>query len=70
MISFIKKFPSRIIDIQYLPLILLVICFLPYGLIVPLLGFYWDDFPYVWFYHFGGITGINTPLFIFTKIFE
>ena len=40
------------------PLILLVVCFLAYGIFIPFLGFYWDDFPYMWFRHTSGILGV------------
>lgn len=34
-----------------LPIALLGICLLAYGLFIPWLGFYWDDWPMVWFNH-------------------
>ncbi len=40
------------------PLLLLLVCFLAYGLFIPFLGFYWDDFPYMWFKHTTGILGV------------
>ena len=40
------------------PLLLLLVCFVAYGLFIPFLGFYWDDFPYMWFKHTTGITGV------------
>ena len=30
------------------PVILLLICFLSFGVLIPLLGFYWDDLPFIW----------------------
>lgn len=36
------------------PLILLLACILAYGLLIPWLGFYWDDLPYTWFAHILG----------------
>lgn len=39
------------------PLSLLVICVLAYGLLIPTLGFYWDDFPYAWINHKFGPAG-------------
>jgi hypothetical protein len=40
------------------PLLLLLVCSLAYGLFIPFLGFYWDDFPYMWFKHTTGIAGV------------
>ena len=39
------------------PLALLAACFLAYGLLIPWLGFYWDDWPAIWFLHFLGPAG-------------
>jgi hypothetical protein len=32
-----------------IPVALLLFCLLSYGLLIPWLGFYWDDWPYSWF---------------------
>jgi len=40
-----------------IPLSLLVICILAYGVLIPALGFYWDDFPYIWINHLFGPEG-------------
>ena len=40
------------------PLLLLVLSLLIYGLFIPFLGFYWDDFPYLWFRHISGVSGV------------
>jgi hypothetical protein len=40
------------------PLLILLVCFLAYGVFIPFLGFYWDDFPYMWFKHTTGILGV------------
>ena len=40
------------------PILLLLVCFLAYGVFIPFLGFYWDDFPYMWFKHTTGILGV------------
>jgi len=58
MLEKIKKTLDTIFDIKYFPLFLLIICILTYGILIPFLGFYWDDFPYVWFTHIGGATGV------------
>lgn len=39
------------------PLILLVLCVLAYSLLIPTLGFYWDDWPYAWINHMFGPGG-------------
>jgi hypothetical protein len=40
-----------------IPLFLLVLCVLAYGLLIPTLGFYWDDWPYAWINHMYGPSG-------------
>lgn len=39
------------------PFVLLFLCVLTYGLLIPYLGFFWDDFPYLWFDHVAGPVG-------------
>ena len=39
------------------PIILLVLCVLAYGLLIPTLGYYWDDWPYAWINHMYGPSG-------------
>jgi len=39
------------------PLILLILCVLAYGLLIPTLGYYWDDWPYAWINHMYGPEG-------------
>ena len=51
MIEKLKKY-------DLFPLLLLALCLLIYGLFIPLLGFYWDDFPYLWFRHVSGVSGV------------
>jgi len=42
------------------PLLSLALCILAYGLLIPWLGFYWDDWPLAWFSHqFGAQSFIN-----------
>ena len=36
---------------------LLLACVLSFGILIPWLGFYWDDWPSVWFLHFLGADG-------------
>ncbi|MBN2555639.1 MAG: hypothetical protein JXA97_06840 [Anaerolineales bacterium] len=44
---------------KYFPVYLLAICVLAYGLLIPLLGFYWDDWPMLWFLHALGPGGFD-----------
>ena len=39
------------------PAVLLVLCVLAYGLLIPTLGYYWDDWPYAWINHMFGPGG-------------
>lgn len=47
--SFFQKFFT-------FPVILFLSIFLAYGLLIPWLGFYWDDLPFAWFLKFFGAT--------------
>lgn len=42
-----------------IPLALLSLCFLSYGLLIPWLGFYWDDWVYTWFGYVLGPGGFQ-----------
>jgi hypothetical protein len=48
------SFPSKTI-----PLALFALCFLTFGLLIPWLGFYWDDWPYAWYDHVLGARGFS-----------
>jgi hypothetical protein len=50
-IGFLKQFS--------IPLALLLLCFLSYGLLIPWLGFYWDDWVYTWFGYILGPGGFQ-----------
>ena len=41
----------------FIPIFLLIITILAYGLLIPFLGLYWDGWPYLWQYHVFGIEG-------------
>ena len=41
------------------PLALLLLCFLAFGALIPLLGFYWDDWPAIWYLHFFGASSFK-----------
>lgn len=49
-----------IVPIWTIPIALLLLVILSYGLRALSLGFYWDDLPYLWFYHRLGANGIVT----------
>jgi hypothetical protein len=38
---------------------LLLLAFLAYGIFLPWMGFYWDDWPWVWRFHVGGVQAIR-----------
>ena len=42
------------------PLVILVVCIIAYGPLIPFLGFYWDDLPNMWVYHMFGPDGYIT----------
>jgi hypothetical protein len=44
------------------PVFLLFICFLVYGIFTPFMGFYWDDFPYIWFKVVNGVQGATSAI--------
>lgn len=41
------------------PLFLLIISFLTHGLLIPKLGFYWEDWQFLWVYHSLGPSGVR-----------
>ena len=48
------NFPPKTI-----PAALFLLCFLTFGLLIPWLGFYWDDWPYAWYDHVLGAGGFS-----------
>ena len=59
-----EAFTPRVVDkfrVRYrsLPLALLVLCLLVFGPLVFWLGFYWDDWPTVWYQHVLGPAGFQ-----------
>jgi hypothetical protein len=56
IISFIKNQKYSI------PILLLLIGVLSYGILIPTLGLYWDGWPYMWQYHVFGSSGF--PQFV------
>jgi hypothetical protein len=42
---------------RFVPLTLLISCIICYGILIPWLGFYWDDWVYIWFTKTLGATG-------------
>ena len=55
-------------DSSSVPLALLFFSFISYGLLIPWLGFYWDDWPAVWYLHafgsssYGDVFAVDRPL--------
>lgn len=42
------------------PVVILFVCIIAYGPLIPFLGFYWDDLPNMWVYHMFGADGYIT----------
>jgi hypothetical protein len=42
-----------------IPIALLLTCYLAFGLLIPWLGFYWDDWPSIWYLHSFGSTSFK-----------
>ena len=57
----IKPYAARIQrnEDKLFPVYLLAVCVLAYALLIPLLGFYWDDWPMLWFLHALGPGGFD-----------
>jgi hypothetical protein len=59
----VNKFIQFFTDKKYsIPLLLLLVCILSYGILIPTLGLYWDGWPYMWQYHVFGPNGF--PQFV------
>lgn len=54
-----RKLLSKAVSV---PVILLLFCIAAYGLLIPTLGFYWDDWPLIWFAHTLGPGGFVSTL--------
>jgi len=48
---------KKLINSKTIPIALLLFCIAAYGLLIPTLGFYWDDWPMTWFGHVLGPLG-------------
>lgn len=59
-----KKLWTRIKAFQFpetfTPLVILGVCAAAYGLMIPWIGFYWDDWPFTWIYDTFGPAGLTT----------
>ena len=55
---------KRFITWKSFPIALLLISIAAYGLLIPALGFYWDDWPLMWFLHTFGPKGYQEVLSI------
>ena len=61
MFVWIKQYAASIQrnEDKLFPVYLLAVCVLAYALLIPLLGFYWDDWPMLWFLHALGPGGFD-----------
>lgn len=50
---------DRLFEMWATPVVLLLLCVLSYGLLIPWLGFYWDDWPAMWVLHSQGGEGLR-----------
>ena len=48
MAKFLRRFAGQRLPAGIHPLLLLAVAVLAYGLVIPWLGFYWDDYPMAW----------------------
>lgn len=59
-----KKLWTRLAQLQIpevlTPLVILGLCIAAYGLMIPWIGFYWDDWPFTWIYDTFGPAGLTT----------
>lgn len=53
---------TRLSKVVSFPIALLLFTIIAYGLLAPTLGFYWDDWPMIWFAHALGAEGIMEVL--------
>jgi hypothetical protein len=62
-----SKVKSFILDTRFTPVILLLLCFLSYGIFISVTGFFIDDWYIIWFKHFFGAAqlplyfGVDVP---------
>ncbi|MFN8383830.1 MAG: hypothetical protein U0V02_17970 [Anaerolineales bacterium] len=49
-----EKFKQLLQNQLTIPAVLLLLVLLAYGLLIPWMGFYWDDWPFAWFLRFFG----------------
>jgi hypothetical protein len=62
-----RLYSTRLYSTRSIPFALLLACFLAYGPLIPWLGFYWDDWPTLWFLNrfgpgiFKAAYGIDRP---------
>ncbi|MBI9047550.1 MAG: hypothetical protein JEZ06_23905 [Anaerolineaceae bacterium] len=45
---------------KWTPVLILGLCTAAYGLMIPWIGFYWDDWPFTWIFDTFGGSGITT----------
>ncbi|MCD4672229.1 MAG: hypothetical protein K8R77_06165 [Anaerolineaceae bacterium] len=52
-----QNFINRLTKSKYVPYAILVFSIASFGVLIPALGFYWDDWPMIWFGHLSGTSG-------------
>lgn len=57
-LDFSRKTKGREPNFKSLSAALLLLCLAAFGLLLPSLGFYWDDWPWAWLRHLYGPTGM------------
>ncbi len=53
-----ERIQNKKIPIKYFPLVLIAVGILAYGYYMGRLGFYWDEWPFLWFNHTFGQAGV------------
>jgi len=51
------------LDRKSIPWAMVIVAILAYGLLIPWLGFYWDDWPFAWILHFQGPAELMRSFF-------
>ncbi|RPI86863.1 MAG: hypothetical protein EHM41_06950, partial [Chloroflexi bacterium] len=59
MSTILRKLAATRFPSISLPFALLGLCLFSYGLLIPTLGFYWDDFPFAWIAEKMGADGLE-----------
>ncbi len=52
-----QNFLTRLTKTKYVPFAILVFLIASFGILIPSLGYYWDDWPMIWLGHLTGTSG-------------